>query len=437
MTLAGASDIGWASDGPLLHSASFDLAAATLTVRGDGLGDETLRVWLGGRELEVLSRGSEEIVAALPDGLVPASYRLEVIAAGRAVARMDVTLGWVVVEVPGPPGPPGPPGAPGPPGPQGPPGASGPPGVTGLPGISGTTGPPGLPGATGPPGPAAEVASHHPTGGEDAAIATPRAAGHVALGAGRPRAIHGVHVHVARAARDAHVGAVTLTHRVNRASTRLFADVALGARYARVEVEIGGPAGPFTLALTRARVVGAGVATDAGGVAVEEVRLVADAVAWRIAGVEARYARGAPGVAPDGIATPRFVVAQAADPDVIAWAAADGASGPVALPALSVRRDVTRAGRDDAPRERVQVRRLVDAATPRFVGDVLRGRVPARVVVVHRGEDGAMAALDLATPALERVALDVDDAGRLVESLTWRPAREPGPPRPVATGGAP
>lgn len=69
--------------------------------------------------------------------------------------EQNLTLGFFLKGLNGPPGPPGPPGAPGEPGPPGlggPPGTPGHVGEDGAPGATGTPGPPGPPGPPGIPG---------------------------------------------------------------------------------------------------------------------------------------------------------------------------------------------------------------------------------------------------------------------------------------------
>jgi type VI secretion system Hcp family effector len=133
--------------GKLVISGAFaDAEAELMTIRGANFGEHRPRVTLGGQALTVLSSGPFEILAALPPGLEPGSYRLTV-SRGRGEGRSDtfaVTIG--AVGPAGPPGPEGPEGPPGLPGPQGPPGPQG------LPGSQGPAGPPGPQGPQGPPG---------------------------------------------------------------------------------------------------------------------------------------------------------------------------------------------------------------------------------------------------------------------------------------------
>ncbi len=155
--LAGRAALGWivalalvsaaaAHDredrGKLVISSAFaDANTELLTIRGSGFGDRAPRVTLAGEALPVLSSGAFEVLASLPLGLEPGSYRLTV-SRGRGEGKsdtFDVTLGAA--------------GAAGPPGPEGPEGPAGLPGPQGLPGVPGQPGPPGPAGAPGPPGP--------------------------------------------------------------------------------------------------------------------------------------------------------------------------------------------------------------------------------------------------------------------------------------------
>lgn len=130
--------------GRLVISGAFaDANTELLTIRGSGFGSRAPRVTLAGEPLPVLSSGPFEVLAALPAGLEPGSYRLTV-SRGRGEGKSDtfeVTLG--AAGAAGPPGPEGPEGPPGLPGPQGLPGQPGPPGPAGAPGPPGPQGPPG------------------------------------------------------------------------------------------------------------------------------------------------------------------------------------------------------------------------------------------------------------------------------------------------------
>jgi type VI secretion system Hcp family effector len=155
--LAGRATLGWVAAlalvssaaahdredrGKLVISSAFaDANTELLTIRGSGFGNRAPRVTLAGEPLPVLSSGPFEVLASLPLGVEPGSYRLTV-SRGRGEGKsdtFDVTLGAA--------------GAAGPPGPEGPEGPAGLPGPQGLPGVPGQPGPPGPAGAPGPPGP--------------------------------------------------------------------------------------------------------------------------------------------------------------------------------------------------------------------------------------------------------------------------------------------
>jgi len=78
--------------------------------------------------------------------------------------EQNLTLGFFLKGLNGPPGPPGPPGPSGEPGPPGLPGAPGAPGHVGEDGAPGPMGPPGSPGQPGPPGFPGEKGDPGPTG---------------------------------------------------------------------------------------------------------------------------------------------------------------------------------------------------------------------------------------------------------------------------------
>ena len=88
-----------------------------LTIRGSGFG-ATPSVTLAGSPLVVLSSTGDEILAELPRGAAPGSYRLVVArnAQGSGSRAFEVTIGAVGPR--GDQGPQGPPGPPGPPGPD-------------------------------------------------------------------------------------------------------------------------------------------------------------------------------------------------------------------------------------------------------------------------------------------------------------------------------
>ena len=176
------------SDGPRILQADAD--TSNLFIHGTGFGTKNGTVTLGGQRLGVASWSPTDIVAVVPQNLLPASYLLTVTPAhGRCVrAAFDVAVGAGGQGSVGPPGPvgpagpagprgaTGPAGAAGPAGPIGPAGPQGPSGLTGPPGATGpagANGPPGPAGAIGPPGPAGAIGLPGPAG----AIGPPGPAG--------------------------------------------------------------------------------------------------------------------------------------------------------------------------------------------------------------------------------------------------------------------
>jgi type VI secretion system Hcp family effector len=123
---------GWQNRDPVIISASADLEAEQLTIRGLYFGRFTPHVTLAGKELAVLSSSPFEILTALPAELEPGSYLLTVCQRHRSKRSepFEVTIGAV-----------GPPGPTGPQGPEGQPGLPGPQGLQGLPGPEGARGP--------------------------------------------------------------------------------------------------------------------------------------------------------------------------------------------------------------------------------------------------------------------------------------------------------
>ena len=167
------------SDGPRILQADAD--TSNLFIHGTGFGTKNGTVTLGGQRLGVASWSPTDIVAVVPQSLLPASYLLTVTPAhGRCVrAAFDVAVGAGGQGSVGPPGPvgpagpagprgaTGPAGAAGPAGPIGPAGPQGPSGLTGPPGATGpagANGPPGPAGAIGPPGPAGAIGPPGPAG---------------------------------------------------------------------------------------------------------------------------------------------------------------------------------------------------------------------------------------------------------------------------------
>ena len=124
-----------------IHEVRADFEAGLLMIRGENFSarSSTVQVALSGEALSVVGSTATEIVAQLPAGTEPGTYRLVVIRSGGFIPRadaMDVTLGTVGPEGPagadGPRGPMGDTGPPGLPGPQGPPGEAGLPGNLAL-----------------------------------------------------------------------------------------------------------------------------------------------------------------------------------------------------------------------------------------------------------------------------------------------------------------
>ena len=158
------------SDGPRILQADAD--TSNLFIHGTGFGTKNGTVTLGGQRLGVASWSPTDIVAVVPQSLLPASYLLTVTPAhGRCVrAAFDVAVGAGGQGSVGPPGPVGPAGPAGPRGATGPAGAAGPAGPigpAGPQGPSGLTGPPGATGpagANGPPGPAGAIGPPGPAG---------------------------------------------------------------------------------------------------------------------------------------------------------------------------------------------------------------------------------------------------------------------------------
>ena len=155
------NDPGGNSDGPRIVQADAD--SGNLFIHGTGFGTKSGTVTLGGQRLGVASWSPTDIVAVVPNNLLPASYLLTVTPShGRCVkAGFDVAIGVGTQGPPGPPGPVGPAGAAGPAGPVGPPG---PIGLTGPAGPAGPVGPPGPIGLTGAAGPAGPVGPQGPIG---------------------------------------------------------------------------------------------------------------------------------------------------------------------------------------------------------------------------------------------------------------------------------
>ncbi|MDI1242228.1 MAG: hypothetical protein PSX80_09940 [bacterium] len=160
-TLAFAQRVG-------ISKVEADVAGGYLYVSGENFGRrEQLVLKLAGEPLAILVRSEVQLIAALPSGTQPGTYRLT-LQKGRGadvLDSLDVTIGSV-----GPAGPEGPQGQPGSAGQQGPQGESGAPGPQGTPGVQGPRGEPGpqgpegQAGAAGAPGPRGEPGTQGPAG---------------------------------------------------------------------------------------------------------------------------------------------------------------------------------------------------------------------------------------------------------------------------------
>lgn len=137
----------------VVQSAEADLSAETLLIEGQNLlwnNDSAVAVTLAGSPLVILSATNAQVLAQLPPGLAPGTYRLKVSRGSGSVQNggLDLTVGAGGPAGPtGPRGPEGQRGEPGPEGPTGSAGAIGPQGDRGLPGLPGQTGPKGATGA--------------------------------------------------------------------------------------------------------------------------------------------------------------------------------------------------------------------------------------------------------------------------------------------------
>ncbi len=134
---------------PRIREVQADLDAGQILIRGENFvrrPQDGVSVALSGEALSVVSFSPPEIVALLPAGIEPGTYRLSVVRGGILPVgdAMDVTLGTQ-----------GPPGTEGREGPEGPMGETGPTGIQGPKGDTGDKGDrgePGTPGARGLPG---------------------------------------------------------------------------------------------------------------------------------------------------------------------------------------------------------------------------------------------------------------------------------------------
>ena len=144
-----------------------DLVGGYLYVTGENFSRRELGLKLAGEPLSILVKTDVQLIAALPAGTQPGTYRLT-LQKGRGadvLDSLDVTIGSV-----GPAGPEGPQGQAGPAGPsgqQGPQGEPGAPGAQGQRGEAGPAGPAGqdgAPGAQGSQGPQGEPGPQGPAG---------------------------------------------------------------------------------------------------------------------------------------------------------------------------------------------------------------------------------------------------------------------------------
>jgi len=130
-TLALAQQTLTAATTPNIESAAVNSSANQITIIGTNLapatGSPTVR--LEGTQLALVTWNSTKILAGLPAGLGPGTFKLTV-TTGNTVGSFDVTNG--VVGPQGPAGPQGTAGATGPAGPQGPAGPTGPQGPAGA-----------------------------------------------------------------------------------------------------------------------------------------------------------------------------------------------------------------------------------------------------------------------------------------------------------------
>ena len=136
-----------------------DLVGGYLYVTGENFGRrDQLTLKLSGEPLTILVKTEVQLIAALPAGTQPGTYRL-VLQKNRSIDildSVDVTIGNA-----GPAGPEGPQGQAGAQGPQGEAGPQGPAGQTGAQGAAGSQGPQG---EAGPQGPAGQAGARGPQG---------------------------------------------------------------------------------------------------------------------------------------------------------------------------------------------------------------------------------------------------------------------------------
>jgi hypothetical protein len=136
----------WAASGPIISSALANYANNQIVLTGENFKPAAAApsVRLGGTALTLLSSTNRNIVAILPAGFAPASYKLAVTNSNNQTGSLIVAVGINGATGPqGPAGSVGPAGSLGPQGRTGQAGASGPPGHAGLPGPLGPLGPAG------------------------------------------------------------------------------------------------------------------------------------------------------------------------------------------------------------------------------------------------------------------------------------------------------
>lgn len=141
---------------PEIAKVEADLVGGYLYVTGENFGrKDQLTLKLSGEPLTITVKTDIQMIATLPVGTQPGTYRLT-LQKGRGadvLDSVDVTIGSTGPAGPeGPQGQQGPAGPAGPQGPQGPAGAAGSPGAQGPQGEQGPQGPAGQAGAQGEPG---------------------------------------------------------------------------------------------------------------------------------------------------------------------------------------------------------------------------------------------------------------------------------------------
>jgi hypothetical protein len=138
---------------PAVQSAVVNAAANQIKIAGTSLSPATGSpvVKLDGAQLTLVLYSSTSILADLPTGLGPGTYKLTVATSSATVGMFDVAVGAIGPQ--GPAGPAGPAGAQGPPGGTGAQGPAGPAGAQGPVGPAGPAGPAGAQGPAGPAGP--------------------------------------------------------------------------------------------------------------------------------------------------------------------------------------------------------------------------------------------------------------------------------------------